>query len=113
MTAAAKLERLVHLRESMQRPEHMVILSLCGRIRTANPLIVVEDHEAVTDLDVRGLVLLDVEIAHIGKNLKRTQDIVWHVWTATDVESLSTCNYVTGQKILVGYRGKIYNKEAA
>lgn len=113
MTAAAKLEKLAEMRHQGQRPADMVIVSVCGRIRTGNPLIVVEDHESVTSLDVRGLVLLDVEVAHIGRNLKRVQDLVWHIWQATHVHSLSTCNYVTGQVLLVGSRGEIINRRAA
>lgn len=110
MTAAAKLENLIELRKQMQRPADMVIISVCGRLRTGNPLIVVEDHEDVKNLDVRGLAALDVEIAHIGKNLKRVQDLVWQAWKGHP-SNLFTCNYLNGQTIHVGAYGKVYNQE--
>lgn len=112
MTAAAKLENLIELRKQMQRPADMVILSVCGRLKTGNPLIVVEDNENVTDLDVRGLVMLDVEVAHIGKNLKRVQDLIWQAWSGSPA-NLFACNYLSGQTIHVGAYGKIYNEEVA
>jgi hypothetical protein len=113
MSASEKLAQLIELRRGYRRPEHMVILSLCGRLALENLVIVVEDHENITDLDVRGLVMLNVQIAHVGKMIKRVSDLVFHVWEATDVQSLSTHNYLTGQIILVGENNEIVNKRAA
>lgn len=113
MSAAEKLSALIEIRKSGQRPADMVILSLCGRMRTSNPCIVIEDFEDVRHLDVRGLVKLHVEIAHIGLNLKRVNDLIWHVWGSTDVESLSACDYVSETTILVGQQGRLIISEAA
>lgn len=112
MSAAEKLSALIEIRKSGQRPADMVILSLCGRMKMSNPIVVVQDFEDVRHLDTRGLVGLHVEVAHIGRSLKRVQDLIWHVWESTDVESLSACDYVSDTTILVGDKGRLVLMEA-
>lgn len=94
------LSQLRSMRLRGQRPAHMILLSLVGRVMSPNPCI---DVAKETDPDWRVLAGLDVQIVHAGQTARVVNlcsDLV-----QIPVRSLSVWNPITMRTILVEDHG--------
>lgn len=94
---------LLKIRSCGQRPADMVILSLCGRLRMENPVILIPETSQLQDM--RGLADLNVQIAHAGRSLMRVVHLADAILRAMRVRSLSTWNIPGDQVVLIEENG--------
>ena len=97
------LDALMGIRSGKQRPVELVILSLVGPLALPNPVIEVQ--ERPSDLDLRPLIDLDVEIAHCGQ-VQKVVTLVDAVHQQ-NVRYLGCWNVDTGDRVQVSWCGEI------
>lgn len=105
MTLPLNAEPIVQARMEKQRPKHAVVVSTIRRIY-ANPTVYVLPDMDLADLDLRFLVGLDVWVAHDGKNIDRTIDLVDLIQRESP-RTLGTWDVVSDKDILISTYGHV------
>jgi len=99
---------LIDMRRQGEKPAEYVTVSMVGPVDKYS--MVVPDNARIDSLDVRYLVGLDVNIAHVGKLEKRMIDLANKIHMA-NVNSLFLWNVHNGQWINVAIKGEVMIKE--
>lgn len=97
------LDELLTLRRRKRRPREMVILATCKMPAVGNPLIEIRGDPG--QLDLRSLIDLEVEVAHVGQAPARTVRLLESIMQHRP-RYLGAWNVRTSQRVSVVLHGE-------